>query len=518
MIVRALAVAVALALAALLGAGCGDDAHPAGTARQGGAVVIGIAAAPGSLDPALASTATARRLAWLVYTPPLTYRRAEGVAGTELVPALARALPETSEDGRTYSFAFRDGLRYSDGTPLRASDFERAVARALRLSPSAAERLRGIAGAAAYADDPGDGWDVPGIAVDDATGTVRIELEAPDRLFPHALAQIWAAPAPRGTPLGDAGDDPPPGIGPYRISQLRRSGDVVLERRRAWRLPGIPAGLPHEIVTRTVPDLRRRVRAVLAGRVDLVEGRAPVRMLPDIRSLDADRYEEHLTLTSLYVSIDPSREPFRDGDVRRALGFALDAGDLARIHDGFLAPGCNALPPAVPGYRRADPCPFGERLENADLVEASRLVREAGAVGAPVLVRAHDGPEGPASARFVAATLRKIGLAARVSVGAATPNVELTAAAPALPHPAAYLRAVDDPVLRARVELLAQEADPREVAGEWAEIDGEVVAQALVAPYGVQKTGVLASRRLDLENCSRFHPVFGVDYSSLCLE
>lgn len=515
---RARLAAAALALVAPLGAGCGDDAQTAGTARQGGAVVIGIASPPGSLDPALASTPTARQLAWLVYTPPLTYRRAEGAAGTELIPGLARALPETSEDGRTYSFAFRRGLRYSDGTRLRASDFERAIARALRLDPRAAARLSGVVGAGAYAAGEGDGWDIPGIAVDDASGTVRIELEAPDRLFPHALAALRAAPVPPGTPRRDSGDDPSPGIGPYRISQLRRSGDVVLERRRGWRMPGIPAGLPHEIVTRIVPELDRRVRAVLAGRLDLVEGRAPVRMLPDIRSLAADRYGEHLTLRSLRVAIDASRDPFRDRDVRRALGVALDAGELARIHDGFLAPSCNVLPPAVPGYRRADPCPFGERLESADLVEASRLVREAGAVGAPVVVGPGGWPRGRASARLVAATLRKIGLSARVAAGEATPNVELSAAAPELPHPAGYLRTVEDPVVSARVELLAQEADPREVAGEWAEIDAEVVAQALLAPFGVERTGVLASRRMDLENCLRFHPVRGVDYSSLCLE
>lgn len=515
---RARAAAAALALLVLLASGCGDDAQPAGTAREGGAVVIGIASAPGSLDPALATASTARQLAWLVYTPPLTYRRAEGAAGTELIPGLARELPEASEDGRTYSFAFRRGLRYSGGARLRASDFERAIARALRLQPRAAARLRGVVGAAAYAEGEGDGWDIPGIAVDDATGTVRIELEAPDRLFPHALAAVWAAPVPRGTPPRDSGDDPPPGIGPYRISQLRRSGDVVLERRWAWALPGIPAGLPHEIVTRTVPELGRRVRAVLAGRLDLVEGRPPVRMLPDIRSLDADRYEEHLTLRSLYASVDASREPFRDGDVRRALGFALDVGGLARIHGGFLAPSCNVLPPAVPGYRRADPCPFGERLESSDLVEASRLVREAGATGSPVAVGWDGGPHGRASARFVAATLRKIGLSARVATGGEAPNVELLAALPALPHPAAYLGAVDDPVVSARAELLAQEGDPGEVAGEWAEIDADVVAQALVAPYGIEKAGVLASRRMDLENCSRFHPVVGIDYSSLCLE
>ncbi|MEX2414462.1 MAG: ABC transporter substrate-binding protein [Thermoleophilaceae bacterium] len=511
------AASATLAVVALAAGGCGDDARPVGDARTGGAVVIATPAPPDSLDPALASTSVARQTAWLAYTPPLTYRRAEGAEGTEIVPALSRALPETSDDGRTYSFAFRRGLRYPTGAPLRASDFERAVARSVRLSARAAARFRRVVGVTAYAHGDRNGVDIPGIAVDDDAGTVTIELTTPDRLFPHALATTWAAPVPRGTELRDLSEDPPAGIGPYRVSQVRRNGDVVLERRRRWRLPGIPAGYPHEIVTRTVPDLRGRVRAVLDGRADLVEGQAPVRMLPDIRSKHADRYEEHSTLRLLYVSIDAGRAPFRDGDVRRALSYALDAGDLARIHDGFLTPSCNVLPPAIPGYRRADPCPFGERLDNADLVEASRLVRESGAVGASVTVAAGAGEHGRAAARHVAATLSKIGLLAHVgSAGAA--NVRRAAPAPAVPHPSAYLRHVDDPVLRARVRLLEQEAEPRDSAQQWAEIDGEVVERALLAPYGVAKAGVLASERLDFQNCSRFHPVMGMDYSSLCLK
>jgi hypothetical protein len=38
-----------------------------------------------------------------------------------------------------------------------------------------------------------------------------------------------------------------------------------------------------------------------------------------------------------------------------------------------------------------------------------------------------------------------------------------------------------------------------------------------VAPYGVETVGVLMSERMDAENCTLYHPVFGLDWSSLCL-
>jgi len=500
----------------LLAVGCSDDATLTSNANQGGAVVVAEAEAPDSLDPALASTPAARRAAWLAYTPPITYRRAEGQAGTELVAALAAELPETSDDGRTYTFAFRPGLRYSNGQILRASDFERAIARSLRLNPNAADAFGAIVGARAFAAGRGSSTDVPGVIADDAKGQVRIELTSPDRLFMYALATTWAAPVPRGTPLEDRSASPPPGIGPYRVTQVRRGGDVVLERREGWQLSAVPQGNPREIVTRTIPDLGERVRAVRAGQADLVEGESPVQLLPDIRSESGDAYEEHRRLRTLYVAIDASRPPFRNGDVGRALSYTLDVAALARIYGGFMQPSCNAIPPDVPGHAAPDPCPFGDRAGNTDLVEASRLINESGARGARVGVAVGDDRRGRALTGWLIRTLRKIGLSARPEP-ADRATVAFVETDPAIPHPSAYLRSVDDPVLRARVELLGQETDPRDSAQEWAGVDGDVISRAYLAPFGVATAGVLASERLDMGNCSRFHAVVGMDYSSVCL-
>lgn len=508
--------AVAAAALALVLAGCSDDGDPRAEARAGGSIVVAEAAPPGPLDPALVRSAAGLRAAWLVYTPPLTYRRAQGAQGTELVAALAADLPASEDGGRSYSFELRDGLSYPDGTPLRASDFERAVARSLRLSPRGLELFGAIVGARAYAESDADGVDIEGIAADDVAGTVEIDLETPDRLFAHALADIAAAPVPPGTPLADRTRRPPLGIGPYRVSQVRDNGDVALERRPDWTLPAVPAGNAREIVTRTLRDRERRVGAVRAGRADIVEGEAPLRILPDVRSSGDGSYAEYPLPRTLYVAIDASREPFRSTDVRRALAFALDTRVLAQLHDGFMQPTCNMLAPSVAGYQRLDPCPFGDRAGDADLVQASELVEAAGAVGERVIVGGGPTVRGRRLARYLAETLTKLGLDARVGPRERA-QVGFAVAAPAPPHPSGYLRDADDPVLAARVELLTQESDPADAAEEWAEVDADLVEGAYAAPYGVATAGVLASERVDLEGCGRFHPVFGMDYSSICL-
>ena len=179
------ATAAILAALVLVGASaCGGDSEPSGNARKGGSITVGASSLTRVLDPALATDPGALQVLRAVYTPPLTYRHAEGRDGTGLIPGLVRELPEVSEDGLEYSFRFRAGLAYSDGTRLRASDFARAVDRARRLhSPYA-----GLYAA------------IDAIDADDRSGRVVVTLTQPDAALPYALALPVSAPVPPGTP------------------------------------------------------------------------------------------------------------------------------------------------------------------------------------------------------------------------------------------------------------------------------------------------------------------------------
>src|SRR2546423_9098220 len=83
---RATLLATVLALVAL-GAGCGDEE------KTGGSITIAQSAQPDFLDPALSNTLNGWEPMWLVYTPPLTYRRPQGRARNHANPGLAAALP-----------------------------------------------------------------------------------------------------------------------------------------------------------------------------------------------------------------------------------------------------------------------------------------------------------------------------------------------------------------------------------------------------------------------------------------
>ena len=84
------------------------------------------------MDPALAFGVTQATVAnHLTNDGLVAFRHVGGAAGSLLVPDLATAIPQPTDDGRTYRFVLRRGLTYSNGTPVRASDVRRGMERAL---------------------------------------------------------------------------------------------------------------------------------------------------------------------------------------------------------------------------------------------------------------------------------------------------------------------------------------------------------------------------------------------------
>jgi YVTN family beta-propeller protein len=113
----------------------------ANASHVGGTLTFAGTAVPGNavgIDPASAyvQTMTVRALR-LVYDGLVSYHVAGGSAGLTIVPDLATAVPRPSDGGRTYSFTLRRGVRFSDGTPVRASDVKRGVVRSLTVDGQA---------------------------------------------------------------------------------------------------------------------------------------------------------------------------------------------------------------------------------------------------------------------------------------------------------------------------------------------------------------------------------------------
>jgi YVTN family beta-propeller protein len=210
--------------------------------------------APGSsasIDPAFFYAAFSPQFGGLAFDDLVTFQRSAGVDGLRIVPDLALAIPAPSDGGATYAFRIRPGIRYSDGQPLRAGDFRRAIERLFRVGSPGLSLYAGLAGATACADHP-RGCDLSrGIVTDDAAGTVTFHLTAPDPEFLFKLTEYaYEAPIPPGTPDREPGSRTVPGSGPYRIAHASRT-EIRFVRNslfREWSHPAQPAGNPDTIV------------------------------------------------------------------------------------------------------------------------------------------------------------------------------------------------------------------------------------------------------------------------------
>jgi peptide/nickel transport system substrate-binding protein len=537
-------------LLAFAACGGGDGDGEGGGSRDGGSITISQTTQPDFLDPALSWTLSGWEPMWLVYTPLVTYRRAEGEEGTELIPGLAEELPEISADGRTYELTLREGLEYSDGTPARASDFEHTIKRVLNLESGGSSFYLPIAGAAEYLEKGKADADIPGIESNDRTGRITIRLTEPDGTFSHALAMNFAGLVPAGTPFENLTDDPPPGIGPYEITESVPNRRFVLERNDRFELPGIPPGRVERITTRISGSRAREAQDVISGALDFMADPPPADLKPEIRAKYPERYEEHPTNSTYFLFMNVRVPPFDKQKVREAVNYGVDKPALARLFGGELAPGCSFLPPGMPGYDRGldvEECPWGDPTEPPDLAKARRLIEEAGAVGAEVTVWGDTLDPDDEVAEAYSDMLNEMGLDAKPTildaavfnqtVGNARTEAQtgVTAWFQDFPHPKNFFFQldgeaiqptnnqnfgnVDDPELNSGIAELSREPElTDEVAARWGDLNEHLVEEGWIVPFGHRKLATFVSERMDFENCTRFHPVYNNDYSSFCLK
>jgi YVTN family beta-propeller protein len=319
---------------ALTSSGVWVGARPSAAASHRGGTLIEAGESLPALDPAQAYDPIAISVLAPVYDGLVSLHRAGGAQGLTLVPDLAVTLPRPAEGGRVYSFTLRRGIRYSNGIPVRASDFRRSIWRELHFG-SYSPYYEGIVGGQACFRHPERCDLSAGIVTNDAAGTVTFHLAQADPDFLYKLALLLATPAPPGAP-GHAIKGPPflPGTGPYKIAQNRPDASLTLVRNpyfRQWSYAAQPAGYPSVIRFQQITDPGRLQSAVAAGRADIVDismnglpyrplaVRYPARIHPGVLTFT----------TSFFLNI--RQPPFTSLKARQALNYAVNRGRVIQM-------------------------------------------------------------------------------------------------------------------------------------------------------------------------------------------
>jgi len=546
---KAATVALLAALLAIGVAACGsddDDASGGGAGKEGGSITIAQTSQPDYLDPALSYTVNGWEPQWLVYTPPVTYKHAEGKEGGELIPGVAEEMPKVSNGGKTYAFTIRKGLQYSNGKPVKASDWEHSIKRVFTLESGGSFYYEPIVGADEYVKAGKPEGDISGIETNDQTGEVTVNLTEPSGTFVNVLALPFSGIVPGDTPFKNLSKDPPPGVGSYALTKSVPNREFVMEKNKNFDIPGIPKGNLDTITTKIVKSAERQTQDVISGKLDFMQDPPPADLLPDVRSQYKDRYEEHRTINTYYFFMNERLKPFDKKEVRQAVNYAVDSNALGRLFGGRLSPTCNFLPPEVPGYEEID-CPYGDPAGPGDVEKARDLVKQAGEDGTEVTVFTNNDENRPEIGEYYTDLLNKIGLKAKLkiidagvffaTVGNAKTKAQtgVTNWFADFQHAANYLflvngeaiqptnnqnfSNVDNPKLNELYKTVnAGEANAPEVVKAAAESDKIILDEASEAPYGNERNATFLSERMDFENCSLFHPLYQNDYSSFCLK
>lgn len=392
--------AAALGLAACGGSKSGSTATSGSTAGStaGGVNTAGFTVQYGSnpetLDPALNSAIDGANTIITIFEPLLLINE-----NNEVVGGQAESW-ETSEDGLTWTFTMRDGLKWSDGTDLNAKDFEYSFKRMVDPNTAApyAETclgmIDGFEEAAGFPDADGNPTAEPNpdalnVKASDDGKTLTIVLSYPCSYFDKMAAFATMSPVQQATveANGDAWCTSPDTFvsnGPYMITDWTPSERIVLTKN-----PNYVGGWDSsKIVSDTITlllleDSSASYAAYNSGEAQLIKD-VPTDEIPSLtKAEDGGDFYVDTILGTYYVSLNLQRDAFKDAKVRKALSLAIDRDYVANtIMQGTYSAADSIVGPGIvdeSGYFHDNGnAPYISADYEANLAEAKKLLEEAG--------------------------------------------------------------------------------------------------------------------------------------------
>jgi peptide/nickel transport system substrate-binding protein len=255
---------------------------------------------------------------------------------TEVEPELAESWT-ISDDGLTYTFKLREGVKFHDGTDFNAEAVKFNIDR--QLKPNVTEEM-GYAGFVFGS--------VKDVKASDPY-TVVVNLKEPNSAFLANVAMSLAAPIISPTALKAGNNsvmEAPVGTGPYKFKSWNKSENVVLEANTEYW--GEKALIPN-VVFRFIADNSARVVALNSGEVDLIDG-IDASLVDQIKS-GGDVIDEVRGMNINYMAFNTKSDIFKNKDARIAAAQAINVPELVQsLYQGYAETATTILPTFVPGY------------------------------------------------------------------------------------------------------------------------------------------------------------------------
>ena len=212
---------------------------------------------------------TGQHIAWFgsfMHRTLTAYARAEGAAGSEVVPDLATDTGRASNGNKTWEFTLRDGAKFEDGSEITCADVKYGVSRTFATDvitdgPTYAISMLDIPkdaeGASVYKGPyKADGNDTAAydkaVTCSEDNKTITFNLSRPVGDFNYTVTYLSFSPVPQAKDNGDQYDLAPVSSGPYKIEKYKAKDEMVLVRNENWSKDSDPIrnAYPDKIVVR----------------------------------------------------------------------------------------------------------------------------------------------------------------------------------------------------------------------------------------------------------------------------
>ncbi|MEU2332944.1 ABC transporter substrate-binding protein [Streptomyces sp. NPDC006654] len=432
---RRAAVATVSLVVAAGAAACGpkdNDAKGSGgdsTPHKGGTLTVLNSDPQSDFDPARLYTSGGGNVPSLVFRTLTTRNRANGAAGTKVVPDLATDTGRPSKDATVWTYTLKAGLKYEDGTAITSADIKYGIERSFapELSGGAPYLRDWLVGAADYQGPYKDKKGLSAIETPDSR-TIVFHLNKPEGEFPYLATQTQFAPVPKAKDTGTKYEEHPVSSGPYKVVENDNDGEhLVLERNTYWSASvddqrkaypdkiDVRSGLDSSVINQRLSASQGADAAAVTTDTNL--GPAELAKVTGDKELAARVGTGHFGYTN-YIAFNPTVKPFDNAKVRQAISYAVDRSSVVNAAGGsaLAEPATTFLPNQKSfGYTPYDLFPAGA---TGNAAKAKELLKEAGYPNGLTVTLTHDNAQNfktsPEIATAVQDALKKAGITVKL--------------------------------------------------------------------------------------------------------
>ncbi|MFJ8492298.1 ABC transporter substrate-binding protein [Streptomyces sp. NPDC094038] len=411
-----------------------DSTGPAAAvpgAKTGGTLEVLQRDSYAHLDPGQIYVSDEGSLATLIHRGLTGYKSTSNDGSKhEVVGDLATDSGTTTDGGKTWKYTLKDGIKFSDGTPITSADFrqtyERLFASFINQGPTYLQQWLADTNGADYRkllpDGPYKGKHLPNSILetpDSKTIIFHFKTAHPD--LPYALAMAGYAVVSKKGDTKEKYDKAPLTTGPYKIQSFKSGKSMVLVKNADWDPKTDP--IRNQYVDQM--DFTFNVQYEDSTKQLLANSGADQAGISFNNSVDAGNISQVLggdaavkarTVSGYQpyvgqVNINQSHAALKDKTVRQAIAYALPITPIIRAFGGSSAAEVAGgfISPTVSGYD-ASFDPWGKKKNpGGDAAKAKALLKKAGKVGMKLTYGYINTPEGQQYSAAIAAALDKAG-------------------------------------------------------------------------------------------------------------